>query len=102
MFTERNKKNHAQIEKELLAIVFGCQKYYQYIYAKPVAIETDHKPLEYLFKKLLTAALPRLQRMVLSLQKYELIVNYKPGKSLYIADTLSRAPGSQTVDEKET
>ena len=67
-----------------------------------MAIETDHKPLEYLFKKLLTAALPRLQRMVLSLQKYELIVNYKPGKSLYIADTLSRAPGSQTVDEKET
>ncbi|CAB4027043.1 Hypothetical predicted protein [Paramuricea clavata] len=86
------EKNYAQIEKELLAILFGCTKYHQYIYSKPVTVETDHKPLEYLFKKPLTAAPPRLQRMMLSLQKYDLTVQYKPGKSLYIADTLSRAP----------
>ena len=60
------------------------------IYGKP--IETDHKPLEYLFRKLLTAAPPRLQRMMLTLQKYDLHVVYKPGKSLHIADALSRAP----------
>jgi hypothetical protein len=96
------EKNYAQIEKELLAIVFGCKKYHQYIYGKPVTIETDHKPLEYLFKKPLIASPPRLQRMMLSLQQYDLSVYYKPGKTLYIADTLSRAPGTQTEPEQET
>jgi hypothetical protein len=94
------EKNYAQIEKELLAILFGCTKYHQYIYSKPVTVETDHKPLEYPFKKPLTAAPPRLQRMMLSLQKYDLTVQYKPGKSLYIADTLSRAP-SPAVGESQ-
>ncbi|KAK3744137.1 hypothetical protein QZH41_006175 [Actinostola sp. cb2023] len=88
------EKNYAQIEKELLAVVYGCTKYHQYIYGKQVEVETDHKPLEYLFKKPLTMAPPRLQRMMLQLQKYDLLVGYKPGKSLYIADTLSRAPTS--------
>ena len=83
------EKNYAQIEKELLAIVFGCQKYHQYIYGRVVSIETDHKPLEYIFRKPLTATPPRLQRMMLTLQKYELMVSYKSGKSLFIADTLS-------------
>lgn len=98
-----SEQNYAQIEKELLAIVYGCQKYHQYIYGKPVTIETDHKPLEYLFRKPLTAAPPRLQRMMLSVQKYDLSVTYKPGKTLVIADTLSRAPSKETelsVDDK--
>ena len=95
----KSEKNYAQIEKELLAIVFGCAKFHQYIYGKPVTIETDHKPLEYLFRKPLTAAPPRLQRMMLTLQKYDLHVVYKPGKSLYIADTLSRAPGTLSAPD---
>ena len=34
---------------------------------------------------------PRLQRMRLKLQKYDLTVQYTKGKELYVADTLSRA-----------
>ena len=44
------EKNYAQIEKELLAILFGCTQYHQYISSKHVTVETDHKPLEYVFK----------------------------------------------------
>ena len=39
--------------------------------------------------------------MMLTLQKYELMVSYKPGKSLFIADTLSRAPGAETATMEE-
>ena len=35
-----------QIEKELMAIVFACEKFHQYVYGQPVKIVTDHKPLE--------------------------------------------------------
>ena len=83
--------NYAQIEKELLAIVFACNKFHQYIYGFPTKIQSDHKPLESTMLKPLHKVSPRLQRMRLKLQKYDLAVQYTKGKELYIADTLSRA-----------
>ena len=83
---------YAQIEKELLSIVFACEKCHLYIYArKNVHIQSDHKPLESIFLKPLNDAPARLQRMLLRLQKYDLDVRYTPGKELILADTLSRA-----------
>ena len=83
--------NYAQIEKELLAIVFACQKFHQYIYGFPIKVQSDHKPLESIVKKPLHKASPRLQRMLLKLQNYDLSIKYVKGKDLHIADTLSRA-----------
>ena len=38
---------HAQIEKELQAIVLACDQFEVYIYGRDVVrVETDHKPLE--------------------------------------------------------
>lgn len=85
------QRRYAQIEKELLAIVYGCEKFHQYVYGKEITIESDHKPLESIFKKPLHQAPMRLQRMLLRLQRYNLKVMYKPGMELYIADALSRA-----------
>ena len=54
-------------------------------------METDHKPLETIYRKPLQSTPKRLQRMVLRQQKYEINVVYKRGKQIYLADTLSRA-----------
>ena len=86
-----SETNYAQIEKELLAIVFGCERFNMYTYGAEIEVLTDHKPLESIFKKPLFKVPPRLQRMRLRLQKYNLKVRFVPGKFLYIADTLSRA-----------
>ncbi len=91
------EQNYAQIEKEMLAITFGCEKFHQYIFGqKLVQVESDHKPLEIILKKPLHQAPSRLQKMMMKLQKYSLDVVYKPGKELYIADTLSRACSART------
>jgi len=82
---------YAQIEKELLAIVFGMEKFKTYLYGRKVLVETDHKPLEAIFKKSLLNAPKRLQRMLLRLQRYEFEVTYKRGTLLLMADTLSWA-----------
>ena len=83
---------YAQIEKELLAIVFACDRFEAYVYGRGlVNIESDHKPLEPIFSKPLASAPTRLQRMLLRLQKYNLHVRYKKGKDMHLADTLSRA-----------
>ena len=86
------EQRYVQIEKECLAIVFACEKFHQYIFGREeVTVQSDHKPLEAIFKKPLEAAPARLQRMLLFLQKYRLCVKYVQGKHMYIADTLSRA-----------
>ena len=88
--------NYPQIEKELLAIVYATEKFHYYIYGLDVTVHSDHAPLETIVKKSLHKASPRLQSMLLKLLKYNLKIVYKPGKEMYIADTLSRAPLSST------
>ena len=52
---------YAQIKKELLAIVFACEKFDKNIFGHDVMhVETDHKPLEETFKKSFCDALARL------------------------------------------
>ncbi len=85
------EQQYAQIEKEMLAIVFGTEKFEQYYYGRRVKVETDHKPIESIMKKNLLSAPKRLQRMMLRLQKYHLEVTYKRGSQMHLADTLSRA-----------
>ena len=69
---------YAQIEKELLAIVFACDRFDAYVYGRHlVNVETDHKPLEPIFIKPLASAPQCLQRMLMRLQKYNLQVKYK-------------------------
>uniref|UniRef100_A0A8C6TVI3 Reverse transcriptase/retrotransposon-derived protein RNase H-like domain-containing protein n=1 Tax=Neogobius melanostomus TaxID=47308 RepID=A0A8C6TVI3_9GOBI len=50
--------NYAQIEKELYAILFGCRRFHQYVYGRHIIVESDHKPLESILRKPLTAAPP--------------------------------------------
>ncbi len=85
-----NETRYAQIEKELLALVYACHKFHDFIYGHPVTVETDHQPLITILKKPLHSASARLQRMMLKLQCYNLNVIYKRGKELYLADALSR------------
>ena len=81
---------YAQIEKELFSVIFGLERFHQYKYGRTVQVRSDHKPLESILKKPLHAAPKRLQRMLLQLQKYDIRLQYTPGKEMYIADTLSR------------
>ena len=57
---------YAQIEKELLAIVFTCEIFDTYTYGRDVVtVETDHKPLEVIVCEVLNSAPQCLQRMLL-------------------------------------
>ena len=38
--------HYANIERELLAIVYGCEKFHTYLYGRTFIMEMDHKPLE--------------------------------------------------------
>ena len=84
------EQRYANIEREMLAVVFWCERFHTYLYGRPFIVESDHKPLEMISFKNLTAAPPRLQRMLLRIQGYDTCIKHKAGKDMLLADGLSR------------
>ena len=86
------RDSFAQIEREMAAILFAVTRFPTYICGKrDVTVATDHRPLVSIYKKSLTSAPRRLQRMLLQLQNYNFQLVYISGTQLVIADTLSQA-----------
>lgn len=98
----QTERRYAQIEKELLSILFGCNRFHQYIAGKEdISVETDHQPLVSIFKKSILSAPKRLQCMILKLQKFNITLTYKKGSKMYLADTLSRAAQRTSKNDRE-
>ncbi len=96
------EKNYAQIEKELLAVLFGLEKFHHYTFGRCTHIITDHKPLVSINVKPLYKAPKRLQSLLLRMQMYNNIMSFKPGKDIPVADMLSRAPITSPQKDTET
>ena len=91
------EQRYANIEREMLAVVFGCERFHMYVYGKSFVLESDHKPLERINLKNLAAAPQRLHRMFLRVQPYDFVLRYKPGKQMMLADAMSRQPSSEST-----
>ena len=97
------EQRYANIEREMLAVVFGAERFHVFVYGSSFIIESDHKLLEQIQLKNISQAPPRLQRMLLRIQPYEMRIKYRPGRELLLADTLSRLnpkPGDTIEPEK--
>ena len=91
--------SYSNIEREALALVHGVERFHTYLYGRRFTIVTDHKPLEVICKKPISAAPPRLQRMLLKIQGYDFEIKYRPGSQMTVADTLSRLPNPKENSE---
>ena len=80
---------YANIEREMLAAVFGAERFHTYIYGWSFMIESDHKPLESISRKNLADTPAWLQCMMLCLQGYDFTIHYCPGKEMVIQVMLS-------------
>ena len=78
----------------MLAHVFGIQRIHTYLYAGPLTIVTDHKPLVNITDKPIHSAPHTLQRMLMQIQGDSFTVRYRPGKEIILADALSRSPNT--------
>ena len=86
------EQRYAEIEKELLAVVFMFERHDQYLHGRRV--HSDHRPLQSIAAKPITAAPKHLQRVLLRLQRYDFTIVYCPGKEMSNANTLSHVCSS--------
>jgi hypothetical protein len=90
------RMNHTTTEKELLAVVFACEKFRSYLVVSPVVVFSDHAALKYLLSKKDSKA--RLVRWILLLQEFDITIKDKKGTKSVVADHLSRLTTNSKSD----
>ena len=88
------ESRYANIEQEILAVVFGCERFHNFLFGQDFIVESNHKPLESIHLKHLSSAPAR--RMLLRQQPYTMVIKYKPGREVAVADALPRLPVEDT------
>ena len=88
------EQRYSNIERELLAIVFALERLNHY------TVQSDHQPLQSIWKKSIVSASLRLQRLLLRLAQYDLNIEFLRGKENMIADAFSRVCPLQSSNSK--
>lgn len=76
---------YAQIEKEMLAVVFAVEGFKDYTFGRKTVIHPDDKLLKSILNKPLHHSPKRLQGLIIHLQKYDLEVHYEKGSGMFLA-----------------
>ena len=84
------EQRYSHIERELLAIVFALERLNHYTFRRTIPVQSDHQPLQNIWKKSIVSASPRLQRLLLRLAHYDINIEFLFGKENMIVDALSR------------
>ncbi|VDI42407.1 Hypothetical predicted protein [Mytilus galloprovincialis] len=70
------EQRYSQTEREVLAVVWGCERFHLYLYGKEFILVTDHKPLEVIYSPK-SKPPARIERWAMRLQPYTFKVTCK-------------------------
>ena len=96
-----SEKNYSIGELELLAVVWGLEKFRFYLYGKKVFLYTDHQALEPLIKRnrFNRQNSARLTRWLDRLAHFDIAFQHIAGSNLNFTDFLSRNPEENASNE---
>ena len=87
------EQNYSNTEREALAIVFVITRFKQFLLGRRFTLQTDHKPLKYLFapdEEIPKTASERITIWAIALMSFHYELKYTPGEQIPHADALSR------------
>ena len=76
------EQRYSNIERKLLAIVFTLERLNHYTFGRTITVQSDHQPLQSIWKKSIGLASPRLQRLLLRLAHYDLNKGFSEEKRM--------------------
>lgn len=91
------QKRYSNAEREMLALTYTINHFREQILGREVTVYTDCAALIH-YKNFKNNS-SRLNRLAMSLVDYEIIVKHKPGSKNLLADSLSRNPVDEKLDE---
>ncbi|UYV76695.1 K02A2.6-like [Cordylochernes scorpioides] len=102
------ERRYSQLEKEALSIIFGCEKFRQYLLGREFVLITDNRPLMHIFspqKPIPICAASRIKRWSLKLSAFKYTVEFRKTYDNGNADALSRLPlvskTTESLDEDQ-
>ena len=90
-------EKYTTMEREVLAVIYACEKFQHYLLGYQIVFHTDHDSLKYLVNKPDLSG--RIARWILLLQGFNYEVVVKPGKANANADYLSRQRGEEALED---
>ena len=72
----KTEMNYAQIKRECLALVYGCEKNRLYLLERQFTAYNDHKALENILNNPKATIPLRIERLTLRLQDYQFILKH--------------------------
>ena len=87
------EQNYSNIEREVFAIFFVVTRLKQFLLGIRFTLQSDHKPLKYLFspdEEIPKTASARITRWAIALMGFDFELKYTPGEQIPHADALSR------------
>ena len=70
------EQNYSKIEREAFGVLHSLEKFQHYCYGCVVHVITDHRPLLSLMHKDVSNASPHLQRLLLRIHRYHVVMHY--------------------------
>ena len=92
------ERKYSQFERVALAVKWGCEKFYLYLYGIDFEIYTDYKPLVTVLGPQSKPPSPRIERWLLYMEQFKYTIRHIHGKE-NPADSLSRIPVGEVAKE---
>jgi len=77
-----SERAYAVVERECLAIVWAIEKFQNYLYMKPVILEVDHAPLQFLHRAKWQNS--RVMRWAMTLQPFKFVICTIPERKILV------------------
>ena len=91
--------NYQNLKWETLAMIWDMEKFHYFLYGNKFTLETDQKPLVWIYQKHLIDVSPRIQRLIVCALPYNFHIAYIPGIQIPMADALLKISEDKEEDQ---